>query len=64
MDVNRKRADPLLVCTCSELYLSDIKESVERGCEDPEEIMFDHATQFRCEMCRPILDAMLRKCAR
>ncbi|MEZ5492071.1 MAG: hypothetical protein R3F50_17435 [Gammaproteobacteria bacterium] len=59
MDANRKRAEPSLGFTCNNLYFNDIKDSIERDCDEPDGIMFDHATQFRCEMCRPIHDAML-----
>ena len=59
MDVNLKRAEPSLGYTYNNLYFNDIKDSIERDCDEHDEIMFDHATRFRCEMCRPILDAML-----
>lgn len=61
MDTNRMRADRTLVCTCNDLHREDIKQSIDIGCAEPEEIMFDHATQFRCDMCRPILEIMIER---
>lgn len=61
MDVNRISKDPSLVCTCSELLLEDIKDSIRCGFDDPKDVMFDHATQFRCGECKPIIQRMIDK---
>lgn len=54
-----KEAD--LVCTCSNLYGQEIQVSIDLGCEDAEEVIFDHATQFRCGVCRPIIETMVSR---
>lgn len=61
MNFDQRAREPDLICTCSNLYRHDIQESIDCGCEDVGEIMFDQATQFRCEMCRPIIERMLQK---
>ncbi len=61
MNFNQRAREPDLICTCSNLYRKDIQESIDLGCEDAEEVMFDHTTQFRCEVCRPIIDRMVQQ---
>ncbi len=61
MNFEQRAREPELVCTCNDLYRRDIQDSIDGGCEDVEEIMYDQMTQFRCEMCRPIMARMLEK---
>lgn len=59
MNHDQRAREPDLVCTCSDLYRRDIQDAIDGGCEDVGEVMFDLATQFRCGMCRPIIERML-----
>lgn len=61
MNHEQKAREPDLVCTCSDLYRQDIQDAIDGGCEDAREVMYDQATQFRCEMCRPIIERMLSR---
>lgn len=61
MNLDQRAREPDLVCTCSDLYRQDIQTSIDGGCEDVGEVMYDHSTQFRCEMCRPIIERMLAR---
>lgn len=51
MDIERKKLDPSLVCTCSDLYIEDITEAIEEGEEDYIEIMQYNDTFPRCGEC-------------
>jgi bacterioferritin-associated ferredoxin len=51
MDVDRKKLDPTLICTCSDLYISDIQEAINDGEEDYIEIMQYNYTLPRCGDC-------------
>lgn len=59
MDVNRKRQNPGLICTCNDLYKDDILDSLDAGCTESEDVMYDHVTQFRCMMCKPELEEII-----
>jgi NAD(P)H-nitrite reductase large subunit len=61
MNFERRAKEPNCVCTCSDLYKVDIASSIELGCEDAEEIMYDQSTQFRCGLCRPSIESMITK---
>lgn len=61
MNFDRRAAEPNCICTCSDLYKSDINSPVKLGCKDAEEIMYDQSTHFRCELCRPIIERMISK---
>lgn len=52
MDVERKRLDPTLVCTCNELHVVDIQEAVDDFEDDYKEIMQYHYTLPRCGECQ------------
>lgn len=52
MDVELKRLDPTLVCTCNDLYVADIEEAAEDFEEDYTEIMQYHYTLPRCGECQ------------
>jgi bacterioferritin-associated ferredoxin len=52
MDVQRKLQDPLLVCTCSDLYVDAIQEAIDEGEEDYLEIMQYNDTLPRCGECQ------------
>ncbi|WP_353895888.1 (2Fe-2S)-binding protein [Aliikangiella maris] len=51
MDIERKKKDPTLVCTCNDLYVEDIQEAIDDGEQDYDEIMQYHYTQPRCGDC-------------
>lgn len=59
MDIDRKRLEPKLICTCSSLYLEDIQDSINVGWDDVNDIMADHSTHFRCSMCKPIIQRLV-----
>lgn len=61
MNFKQREREPELICTCSDLYRQDIQASIDAGCEDAREVMFDQVTQFRCEQCRPIIERMISK---
>ena len=52
MDVERKRQDPTLVCTCNDLYVADIQAAVEDFEDEYKEIMQYHYTLPRCGECQ------------
>ena len=51
MDAHRKEEDPTLVCTCNDLFLNDIEESIECGESEYREIFAVHGLQPRCGEC-------------
>ncbi|WP_028469089.1 (2Fe-2S)-binding protein [Neptunomonas japonica] len=51
MNFDRKEADPTLVCTCNDLYLNDIQESIDYGETEYREIFAVHGLQPRCGEC-------------
>ncbi|MAY40809.1 MULTISPECIES: (2Fe-2S)-binding protein [unclassified Neptuniibacter] len=51
MNIDRKDADPTLVCTCNDLYISDIEESIDFGEDEYREIFAVHDLQPRCGEC-------------
>lgn len=61
MNYNRLKKDPNLVCTCNDLDRDTFQDAINDGCEDAEDIMFDQATFFRCEQCKPRIEMMLKK---
>ena len=61
MNFERRAKEPNCVCTCSDLYKVDIASSIELGCEDAEEIMYDQSTHFRCGLSLPIIERMIIK---
>ncbi len=64
MNFNQRAAEPQLICTCNDFYRHSIEESIAAGCEDADEMMFDLGSQFRCEVCRPLINRLvLRKVA-
>jgi len=52
LDENRKKLDPTLVCTCSDLYLNDINEAINEGEDEYREIMQYNDTLPRCGECQ------------
>jgi bacterioferritin-associated ferredoxin len=61
MDIERKKQDPSLVCTCSELYVEDITEAIEAGEEDYIEIMQYNDTFPRCGECDEHISNLVNK---
>ena len=61
MNFNRRQADRECLCTCSDLSRAQIQDSIDLGCADADEVMFDLGTQFRCEVCKPIITRMIKK---
>ncbi|NRB37691.1 MAG: (2Fe-2S)-binding protein [Pseudomonadales bacterium] len=59
MNHERMKNEPGLVCTCNDLYRESIEIEAAEGCEDSEEIMYAHATFFRCGECKPIIDKII-----
>ena len=59
MDHDRIERDPNLVCTCNDLSTDEINDSIEIGCEDAAEVMYDHATFFRCGECKPNIEKLI-----
>ncbi len=51
MDVDRKKHDPTLVCTCNDLYIKDIQDAINDGESDYLEIMQYNHTLPRCGEC-------------
>lgn len=51
MNTDRKEADPTLVCTCNDLYIEDIQESIDYGETEYREIFAVHGLQPRCGEC-------------
>lgn len=51
MNANRKEEDPTLVCTCNDLYIDDIQESIDYGETEYREIFAVHGLQPRCGEC-------------
>ena len=51
MDEARKAQDPELVCTCNDLYISDIEEAIEYGETGYKEIFAVHDMAPRCCGC-------------
>jgi hypothetical protein len=49
------------VCTCSELYLDDINDSISQGWGAPKDVMFDLGTKFRCEMFQPQIQRLIEE---
>lgn len=61
MDENRKKQDPTLVCTCSDLYISDIEDAINDGEEDYLEIMQYNDTLPRCGECQEHVEFIAKK---
>jgi len=59
VDVDRKKLDPTLVCTCNDLYISDIQEAINDGEEDYIEIMQYNYTLPRCGGCECHIDQLI-----
>lgn len=51
MNLAKKAADLTLVCTCNDLYIADIKESIDFGEDEYREIFAVHGVQPRCGEC-------------
>lgn len=51
MDIERKKQDPTLVCTCNDLYIEDIQDAINDGESDYLEIMQYNNTLPRCGEC-------------
>jgi bacterioferritin-associated ferredoxin len=51
MNSDRKAADPTLVCTCNDLYIDDIQDSIDYGETEYREIFAVHGLQPRCGEC-------------
>lgn len=51
MDLNRKKKEPDLVCTCNDLSIEDIQEAIDDGEVNYNEIMQYHYTMPRCGDC-------------
>ena len=60
MDTERKAKDPTLVCTCSGLYIDDIKEAVLDGEDDYRGIMQCNATYPRCGECQEHVERLVK----
>jgi NAD(P)H-nitrite reductase large subunit len=61
VDTNLRRKTPGLICTCNDLYIDDLVDSITAGCDEAEDVMFDHNTQFRCVQCKPIIEKLIKK---
>ncbi|BBB29875.1 (2Fe-2S)-binding protein [Neptunomonas japonica] len=59
MNSDRKKADPTLVCTCNDLYINDIQESIDDGEIEYREIFAVHGLQPRCGECVDHVDEIL-----
>ncbi|MDX2368987.1 MAG: (2Fe-2S)-binding protein [Colwellia sp.] len=62
MDIEKKLRDPTLVCTCSDLYINDIKDAIYQGEEDYVEIMQYNYTLPRCGECKDHIDSLVHQC--
>lgn len=51
MDEQRKAADPELVCTCNDLYIEDIEQSIDEGETAYKDIFMVHGMAPRCCGC-------------
>ncbi|WP_415895433.1 (2Fe-2S)-binding protein [Neptuniibacter sp. PT34_22] len=51
MDIEKKKQDPTLVCTCNELYIDDIQNAIDDGESEYQEIMQYNDTLPRCGEC-------------
>ncbi|SFG29681.1 MULTISPECIES: (2Fe-2S)-binding protein [Neptunomonas] len=51
MNADRKEKDPTLVCTCNDLFINDIQESINFGETEYREIFAVHGLQPRCGEC-------------
>ena len=51
MNADRKEKDPTLACTCDDLFIYDIEESIEYGETEYREIFAVHGLQPRCGEC-------------
>ncbi len=51
MNADRKEEDPTLVCTCNDLFIDDIQESIDYGDTEYREIFAVHGLQPRCGEC-------------
>ena len=51
MNADRKEKDPTLVCTCNDLFINDIQESINYGETEYREIFAVHGLQPRCGEC-------------
>ena len=51
MNADRKEKDPTLVCTCNDLFIDDIVESIDYGETEYREIFAVHGLQPRCGEC-------------
>ncbi|MFT5693932.1 MAG: NAD(P)H-nitrite reductase large subunit [Oceanicoccus sp.] len=59
MNRDRIERDPSIVFTCNDPSSEEINESIEMGCEDAAEVMYDHATFFRCGECKPSIKKLV-----
>ncbi|MDI3325849.1 (2Fe-2S)-binding protein [Pontibacterium granulatum] len=59
MDTERKENDPTLVCTCNDLYIEDIQESIGYGEDEYREIFAVHGLQPRCGECQCHVEALV-----
>ncbi|WP_293268470.1 (2Fe-2S)-binding protein [Neptunomonas sp.] len=59
MNSDRKEADPTLVCTCNDLYINDIQESIDYGETEYREIFAVHGLQPRCGECVDHVDEIV-----
>ncbi len=51
MDAKRKAQDPELVCTCNDLYVTDIQQALDEGETGYKEIFTVHEMAPRCCGC-------------
>jgi len=57
----RLRKDRNLVCTCNEIYKSEISEIAADGCEDAEELMYARGAFFKCMECKAAIERLIQE---
>lgn len=61
MNEARKLQNPLLVCTCNDLYVDNIEEAINEGEYEYAEIMQYNDTFPRCGECHVHVEALVEK---
>ncbi len=61
MNIQQKRQDRNLVCTCNEIYIQDIQAELDVGTTDENEIMYGCGGMFRCGECKPHISHMIKQ---
>jgi len=61
MNEERKKQDPTLVCTCSDLYINDIEDAIAGGEEEYTEILQYNCTFPRCGQCQEHVEDIIKR---